>query len=41
MRTSNLLAGIAIVAIPAAALAQAAPVYLSQKDMAEAQRQHA
>ena len=41
MRTSKLLAGIAIVTIPAAALAQAAPVYLSQKDIVEAQRQHA
>ncbi len=40
MRTSKLLAGIAAVAIPAAALAQGAPRYLSQRDVAEAQRQH-
>jgi predicted Zn-dependent protease len=41
MRSTNLfLAGIAAVAIPAAALAQAAPRYLSQRDVAEAQRQH-
>ena len=40
MRMNKLLAGIAAVAIPAAALAQAAPGYLSQRDVAEAQRQH-
>ena len=40
MRTNRLLAGIAAIAIPAAALAQAAPRYLSQRDVAEAQRQH-
>jgi predicted Zn-dependent protease len=40
MRTNRFLAGIAAVAIPAAALAQAAPRYLSQRDVAEAQRQH-
>ncbi|HVL29524.1 MAG TPA: M48 family metalloprotease [Sphingomicrobium sp.] len=36
----KLFAGIAILAIPAAALAQAGPRYLSQRDVAEAQRQH-
>jgi predicted Zn-dependent protease len=40
MRTRTLLAGIAAVALPAAALSQAAPRYLSQRDVAEAQRQH-
>ena len=40
MRMKRLLAGIAIVAIPAAALAQAGPRYLSQRDVVEAQRQH-
>jgi predicted Zn-dependent protease len=40
MRTNRFLAGIAAVAIPAAALAQAAPRYLSQRDVVEAQRQH-
>ena len=40
MRTNKLLAGIAAVAIPAAALSQGAPGYLSQRDVAEAQRQH-
>ena len=40
MRTNKLLAGLAIVVIPAAALAQAAPRYLSQRDVVEAQRQH-
>ena len=40
MRTNKLLRGIAAIAIPAAALAQAAPRYLSQRDVAEAQRQH-
>ena len=40
MRTRTLLAGIAIMAIPATALSQAAPRYLSQRDVAEAQRQH-
>lgn len=40
MRTTKLLAGIAAFAIPATALAQAAPRYLSQRDVAEAQRQH-
>ena len=41
MRTKKLLAGIGIIAVPAAALAQAAPGYLSPRDVAEAQRQHA
>ena len=36
MRVSKLLAGIAVVAIPAAALAQSAPRYLNQRDVAEA-----
>ncbi len=40
MRTKKLLAGIAILAIPAAAFSQAAPRYLNQRDVAEAQRQH-
>ena len=40
MRMNKLLAGLAVVAIPAAALAQAGPRYLSQRDVAEAQRQH-
>jgi predicted Zn-dependent protease len=40
MRMQKLFAGIAILAIPAAALAQAGPRYLSQRDVAEAQRQH-
>ena len=40
MRTNSLLAGIAVIAIPAVAFAQAAPGYLSQRDVAEAQRQH-
>ena len=40
MRTNRLLAGIAAIAIPAAALSQAAPSYLSPRDVAEAQRQH-
>jgi predicted Zn-dependent protease len=40
MRTNRFLAGIAVIAIPAAALAQSAPRYLSQRDVAEAQRQH-
>ena len=40
MRAKRLLAGIAVIAIPAAALAQGAPRYLSQRDVAEAQRQH-
>ena len=40
MRNSKLLAGIAAIAIPAAALAQGAPRYLNQRDVAEAQRQH-
>lgn len=40
MRVNKLLAGIAILAIPAVALAQGAPRYLSQRDVAEAQRQH-
>jgi len=40
MRTRKFLAGIAIIAVPAAALAQAAPQYLGQRDVAEAQRQH-
>ena len=40
MRTNKLLAGIAILAIPVAAFAQAAPRYLDQRDVAEAQRQH-
>src|SRR5687768_18412452 len=40
MRAQKLLAGIAIIAIPVAAFAQAAPRYLNQRDVAEAQRQH-
>src|SRR5262245_33318315 len=40
MRSKKFLSAIAIVAIPAAALAQAAPRYLSPRDVAEAQRQH-
>jgi len=40
MRRKQLLAGIACIAIPAAALAQAAPRYLNQRDVVEAQRQH-
>jgi predicted Zn-dependent protease len=40
MRSKNILAGVAAIAIPAAALAQAAPRYLNQRDVAEAQRQH-
>lgn len=40
MRTRKILAGVAAIAIPAAALAQAAPRYLNQRDVAEAQRQH-
>ena len=40
MRTKKILAGVAAIAIPAAALAQAAPRYLDQRDVAEAQRQH-
>ena len=40
MRTNKLLAGIAVIAVPAMALAQAAPQYLSPRDVAEAQRQH-
>ena len=40
MRTNKLLAGIAIIAIPAAAFSQAAPQYLNPRDVAEAQRQH-
>jgi predicted Zn-dependent protease len=40
MRSKKFLAGLAVIAIPAAALAQAAPRYLSQRDVAEAQRQH-
>ena len=32
MRTNTFLAGVAAVAIPAVALAQAAPGYLSQRD---------
>jgi predicted Zn-dependent protease len=39
MRTKKLLAGIAIIAVPVAAMAQA-PQYLNQRDVAEAQRQH-
>jgi predicted Zn-dependent protease len=41
MRTNSFLAGIAAIAVPAVALAQAAPVYLNPRDVAEAQRQHA
>src|SRR4030095_3721745 len=41
MRTKKLFAGIAIFAVPAGALAQAAPDNLSPRDVAEAQRQHA
>ena len=41
MRARKLLAGIVVVAIPAAAIAQAGPRYLSQRDVAEAQQQHA
>ena len=40
MRNRKILAGVAAIAIPAAALAQAAPRYLNQRDVAEAQRQH-
>lgn len=40
MRVSKLLAGMAVVAIPVVALAQGAPRYLGQRDVAEAQRQH-
>ena len=40
MRTHKFIAAFAAVAIPAAALAQVAPRYLSQRDVAEAQRQH-
>jgi predicted Zn-dependent protease len=40
MRMKRFLAGIAVVAVPAAALAQAAPHYLNPRDVAEAQRQH-
>ncbi len=40
MRSRKFLAGIAAVAIPAAALAQPTPHYLSQRDVVEAQRQH-
>ena len=39
MRTNWVLAGIAIIAIPAVALGQA-PGYLNQRDVAEAQRDH-
>ena len=39
MRTNRLLAGIAVIALPVAALAQG-PRYLSQRDVVEAQRQH-
>ena len=39
MRTNKLLAGIAVIAVPVAALAQA-PQYLNQRDVAEAQQQH-
>ncbi|MFL6771436.1 MAG: peptidase M48 Ste24p, partial [Sphingomicrobium sp.] len=41
MRTKRLLAGFAIIALPFAALAQGAPRYLAQRDVIEAQRQHA
>ena len=41
MRVAKFLAGIAAVAVPAAVLAQAAPQYLNQREVAEAQRQHA
>ena len=39
MRTKRLLAGIVVITIPAVALGQA-PGYLSQRDVAEAQRDH-
>jgi predicted Zn-dependent protease len=40
MCMNKFLAGIAAIAVPAAALAQAAPRYLAQRDVVEAQRQH-
>ena len=40
MRMNRLLAGITVLAVPAAALAQVAPHYLAQRDVVEAQRQH-
>src|SRR5215207_2057464 len=40
MRTRTFLAGIAAIVLPAAALSQAAPRYLGQRDVAEAPRQH-
>lgn len=41
MRTNNFLVGIAALAVPTAVLAQAAPRYLNQREVAEAQREHA
>lgn len=40
MSVRKLLAGVTAIAVPAAALAQAAPHYLAQRDVVEAQRQH-
>jgi predicted Zn-dependent protease len=40
MRSKKLLAGIAVIMVPAAALAQSASRYLNQRDVVQAQRQH-
>lgn len=40
MRRNEFLAGLAVIAMPFAALAQGAPRYLPQRDVIEAQRQH-
>lgn len=41
MRKTKLFAGLAILAVPVAALAQGAPRYLNQRDVNEARQQHA